>query len=140
MGKEVKDVPKTKPTMDGDIPLAAECLHWYEHDLLWWVNWMRRHRRCEPIEAHVILATREDLWQALKTDPQGLTKGQRKRLRELDALLKANARKVVKVLGDDLVRWRRRHKIPRSHWWWFLDKLAEKTSATVRSPATRKTR
>jgi hypothetical protein len=86
------------------------------------------------------LATREDLWQALKTDPQGLTKGQRKRLRELDALLKANARKMVKVLGDDLVRWRRRHKIPRSHWWWFLDKLAEKTSATVRSPATRKTR
>jgi len=86
---------------------------------------MRRHRRCEPIEAHVILATREDLWQALKTDPQGLTKERRKRLRELDALLKANARKMVKVLGDDLVRWRRRHKIPRSHWWWFLDNRRE---------------
>ncbi len=108
----------------------SEHLRDYEENLLWWLKWMRRHRRCEPIEAHVILATREDLWQALKEDPQGLTKQERKRLRELDALLKANAAKMVKVLGEDLVRWRRRHKIPRSHWWWFLDKIAKKTSAS----------
>ncbi len=125
-------MPKVKRTMNEGNPSAAECLHWYEHNLLWWLGWMREHRRCEPIEVHVILATREDLWQAFQRDPKGLTKEQRKRLRELDALLKANAAKLVKVLGDDLVRWRRRHRLPRSHWWWFLDKLAAKTQPKAR--------
>ena len=118
-------MPAKRGIVEDEIASPAECLHWYEHNLLWWLNWMRKRRKCEPIEAHVILATREDLWEALKHQPDGLTKEQRKRLRELDSLLKAHANWMVKVLGDELPRWRKRFKPPRSHWWWFLDKLAK---------------
>jgi len=111
--------------MKSDKAPPSEWLHWYEQHLSWWLNWMRKHRRCEPEEADVILFNREQLAQALKSQPDGLTKEQRKRLRELDSLLKAHANWMVKVLGDELPRWRKRFNPPRSHWWWFLDKLAK---------------
>ncbi len=115
-----------------DLVTPTELLDEYTEHLLWWVNWMRKRRRCEPIEAHVILATREDLHEALKRQPDGLTKEQKKRLRELDSLLKSHANWMVKVLGDELPKWRRRFKPPRSHWWWFLDKLVARQKQLVR--------
>ena len=117
---------------ENELVSPAECLHWYEHNLFWWLDWMKKRKRCEPIEAHVILATREDLWEAMKRQPDGLTKEQRKRLKELDSLLKENAHLFVKVLGDELPKWRKRLKPPRSHWWWFLDKLVAQRRQRVR--------
>ncbi|MCX7969737.1 MAG: hypothetical protein N3B10_14785 [Armatimonadetes bacterium] len=114
--------PKSLEKLEDSVTLA-ELLDEYAEHLFWWLNWMRKRRRSEPIEAHVILATREDLWEAMKRRPDGLTKEQRKRLRELDALLKAHASWMVKVLGDELLKWRKRFKPPRSHWWWYLDKF-----------------
>lgn len=86
------------------------------------------HRRYKPIEAHVILATCEDLWEALKRRPNGLTKEEKRKLKELDGLLKAHAHWVTKVLGEELPKWCRRFKPPRSHWWWFLDKMVRASS------------
>ncbi len=132
MGKKVITLPTKLGFVEDEIASPAECLHWYEHNLLWWLNWMRKRKRCEPIEAHVILSTREDLWEAMKRQPDGLTKEQRRRLKELDSLLKENAHLFVKVLGDELPKWRRRLKPPRSHWWWFLDKFVSQQKRSVR--------
>ena len=63
----------------------------YEHHLRFWLWCMRKYRRCEPEEADVVLFTREDLWEAMKREPNGLTKEERKKLRELDRELKAHA-------------------------------------------------
>lgn len=73
----------------------------------------------------MVLFTREDLWKAMREHPDCLTEEERRKLRELDNLLKANADLMVKVLPE-LPQIRRRLKPPRSHWWWFLDKLAER--------------
>ena len=105
----------------------SKWLHWYEHHLRFWLQFMRKYRRCEPEEADIVLFNREKLAQAMKRQPDGLTKEERKRLRELDRELKAHAHWMAKALPD-LPQIRKRLKPPRSHWWWFLDKLAEKGS------------
>jgi len=55
-------------------------------------------------------------------------------LRELDRELKEHAHWMAKALPD-LPKIRKRLKPPRSHWWWFLDKLAERQRRmeTIRS-------
>ncbi|MCS7187876.1 MAG: hypothetical protein RMK89_13120, partial [Armatimonadota bacterium] len=68
--------PKSLEKLEDSVTLA-ELLDEYAEHLFWWLNWMRKRRRSEPIEAHVILATREDLWEAMKRRPDGLTKEQR---------------------------------------------------------------
>ncbi len=103
----------------------SKWLHWYEHHLRFWLQFMRKYRRCEPEEADIVLFNREKLAQAMKRKPDGLTKEERKRLRELDRELKEHAHWMAKALPD-LPKIRKRLKPPRSHWWWFLDKLAEK--------------
>lgn len=108
-----------------DKTSPSEWLYWYEHHLLWWRDWMKRHRRCEPEEADIILFSREGLWRTLKQHPDGLTKDERRKLRDLDRTLKANAKLMAKALPE-LPQIRRRRKPPRSHWWWYLDKLAER--------------
>ncbi|MDW8029789.1 MAG: hypothetical protein RMK94_15520 [Armatimonadota bacterium] len=72
-----------------------------------------------------MLFNRDQLANSLQRQPDGLTKEERKKLRELDNLLKANASLMVKALPE-LAQIRRRLKPPRSRWWWFLDKLAER--------------
>ncbi|MEJ7615274.1 MAG: hypothetical protein SQA66_16745 [Candidatus Fervidibacter sacchari] len=119
---------KTKAKSKGNEKVKpSEWLQWYEHHLRFWLWCMRKYRRCEPEEADVVLFTREDLWEAMKREPNGLTKEERKKLRELDRELKAHAHWMAKALPD-LPKIRKRLKPPRSHWWWFLDKLAEKGS------------
>jgi hypothetical protein len=116
---------------------ASELLNEYEHHLRFWLWCMRKYRRCEPEEADVVLFTREDLWEALKRQPDGLTKEERKKLRELDRELKEHAHWMAKVLPE-LPQIRRRLKPPRSHWWWFLDKLAEKKKRQQTAPKVTK--
>lgn len=49
-----------------------------------------------------------------------------KRIKELDALLRARKEIVLKIIPN-FSRWRERfkEKPPRSHWWWYLDQLDE---------------
>lgn len=107
------------------LPSAQELLDEYEHHLDFFLKWMRKRRRCEPEEADVVLFTREDLWEALKQKPDGLSKEERLRLRELDRTLKANAKLMAKALPE-LPQIRRRLKPPKSHWWWYLDRIAQR--------------
>jgi len=116
---------------------VRELLDEYEHHLRFWLWCMRKYRRCEPEEADVVLFTREDLWEAMKREPNGLTKEERKKLRELDRELKAHAHWMAKALPD-LPKIRKRLKPPRSHWWWFLDKLAEKKKRQQTAPKVTK--
>ncbi len=116
---------------------VRELLDEYEHHLRFWLWCMRKYRRCEPEEADVVLFTREDLWEAMKRQPDGLTKEERKKLRELDRELKEHAHWMAKALPD-LPQIRKRLKPPRSHWWWFLDKLAEKKKRQQTAPKVTK--
>ena len=50
--------------------------------------WMRQRRPCLPEEGDTVSSTREDLLEAMKLQPNGLTKEQRGRSKELDSLLK----------------------------------------------------
>jgi hypothetical protein len=97
---------------------------------------MKKFRRCEPEEADIVLFNRDKLAEALRRNPNGLTKDERKKLRELDATLKANAELMAKSLPE-LPQIRRRLKPPRSHWWWFLDKLVEKRKSVSETKSTR---
>lgn len=91
---------------------------------------MKRHKRCEPEEADIVLFSREWIWEALKRHPDGLTKDERRKLMELDRVLKANAKLMAKALPE-LPKIRCCLKPPRSHWWWYLDKLAQQQQATI---------
>ena len=103
----------------------AEWLDEYAYHLHFFLRWMSKYGRSEREEADIVLFTREDLAQALKAHRDGLTKEQRRRLRELDKLLKANAKLIAKVLPE-LSQLRQRLKPPRHHWWWWLDRLAQR--------------
>jgi len=129
---EVNKMPSKSLRDLEDKVTIEELLDEYEQNLQFFIRWMRRRRSCTPEEADVVLFTREDLWETMKRQPNGLTGEQRKRLKELDSLLKEHAHLFVKVLGDELPRWRKRFKPPRSHWWWFLDKLVMRQKQRVR--------
>ncbi|MFA0742002.1 MAG: hypothetical protein DFNUSKGM_002121, partial [Candidatus Fervidibacter sacchari] len=61
---------KTKAKSKGNEKVKpSEWLQWYEHHLRFWLWCMRKYRRCEPEEADVVLFTREDLWEAMKREP-----------------------------------------------------------------------
>lgn len=45
------------------------------------------------------------------------------RLRRADEGLRKHARKVYDLLGREPKRYREKYKVPRSHWWWYLDEL-----------------
>mgnify|MGYP000123060595 CR=1 FL=1 len=131
-------MPQTKGlSTDEQLSSPSRELQWYEHHLRFWLQFMRKYRRCEPEEADIVLFSREWLAEALKRQPDGLTKEERKKLRELDRELKEHAHWMAKVLPE-LPQIRRRLKPPRSHWWWFLDKLAEKKKRQQTAPKVTK--
>jgi hypothetical protein len=119
------------PRKKRDDPTAISPTEWldeYAYHLHFFLCWMDKYGRSEHEEADIVLFTREDLAQALRAHRDGLTKEQRKRLRELDNLLKANAKLIAKALPD-LPRLRQRLKPPRHHWWWWLDRLAQQQAS-----------
>lgn len=119
---------------DEQLSSPSRELQRYEHHLRFWLQFMRKYRRCEPEEADIVLFSREWLAKEMKQRPDGLTKEERKKLRELDRELKEHAHWMAKALPE-LPKIRKRLKPPRSHWWWFVDKLAERQrrTETIRS-------
>ncbi len=56
-----------------------------------------------------------------------LTADQRRRMAQADRSLLRQARSFYQAISRvaDLADWRRRERVPPSHWWWYLDVLAE---------------
>lgn len=136
-------MPKKTLAMLEDEVTAAELLDEYEHHLDFFLKWMHKYGRCDYEETDIVLFIREDLWESLKCNPNGLTKEERRRLRDLDKVLKANAKLIAKALPE-LPQIRQRLKPPRSHWWWYLDRLAQRQQVrkgekmTIRGGVSRK--
>lgn len=55
------------------------------------------------------------------------TEAEKERLRKADGILLQNARKFYSAITQvaDLAIWRADGNVPPSHWWWFLDVLAQ---------------
>lgn len=100
----------------------------YKREFLEWLNIVKEfgiNDEGEADEAAGVLMQRSRVQEALKLHPDGLTKEQRKRLRELDRLLRENADLLLACIPDP--SWDgKRLGYPRSHWWWYLDEKKKK--------------
>ncbi len=96
-------------------------LHWYGQHLRQVLQaWLQR-RKVEREDLELLLFDRSDLERALRAVPESLTETERRRLAVLDDELKKLASAICAALPD-LAEMRRQLGMPKSHWWWFLDK------------------
>lgn len=65
-----------------------------------------------------------------------LTPEQRTRLMEADQVLLQRARLFYQAIQRiaDLDAWRRNENVPSTHWWWYLDVLAQLPELPAREP------
>lgn len=69
---------------------------------------------------------------------QHLSAEQRARLAEADRVLLEQARRFYEAIQRiaDLDAWRRDENVPPSHWWWYLDVLAQLPEPPAREMAS----
>lgn len=99
-------------------------LQWYEHHLRQVLKDWAQRRKVEREDLELLLFDRSDLERALKAAPEGLTAAERRKLAVLDNELKKLASAICAALPD-LPAMRRQLGVPKSHWWWFLDKMSQ---------------
>ncbi len=99
----------------------SEELQGYEEQLREWARLADSIGITDYQEPEAALIQRSYLQLALKEFPNGLTRDERKKLKELDALLKAHQEALSLSCGD-LTERRRWLGFPPSHWWWRLGK------------------
>jgi len=65
------------------------------------------------------------LYERDELEHEDLTVEELAELKSLDLKLLDLADDIVRMGKDILISWRVRNKVPRSHWWWYLDELSE---------------
>ncbi len=95
-------------------------LRWYEKHLQQVLRSFKGRQKLNREDIEILLFDRSDLERTLRTSPKALTPSEREKLAKLDSELRKLS-SIIKSVIPDIAEMRESLKVPKSHWWWFLD-------------------